>query len=225
MLAKTAKQRLSWVPAWSRVADQAERPANYISGQGIQHYQKYLEDFDILTELGLTAFRFGIEWARVQPAENTWDQRAIEHYRVYIAELNRRGIEPILTLWHWTMPVWFTDKGGLEKRRNLVYFDRYVQRIAQEFGGDLRYVLTINEPNVYTGFSYATGEWPPQRKNLIKFARVYYNLVLAHRRAYAILKAASPELQVGVAAQLANIQPKRPDNGQSICLCQQLVVS
>jgi beta-glucosidase len=209
-LARTAKKQVGWVPVWDKIEKQATDPANYISGNGIEHYTRYREDFDILQELGLNAFRFGIEWSRVQPTEDSWDEAAIEHYHEYIDELNRRGIEPVLTLWHWTMPVWFTDKGGLEKRQNLQYFDRYVERMAEEFGNKVHYIITVNEPSIYASFGYQIGEWPPQRKNLIVFLGVFYNLVLAHRRAYKILKAKNPDLQIGVAAQLANMQPKNP---------------
>lgn len=211
-LARTAQKNVGWVPVWPEIEKQATDPANYISGNGIEHYTRYHEDFDILQELGLNTFRFGIEWSRVQPTEDTWDEQAIRHYHDYIDELNRRGIEPVLTLWHWTMPTWFTDKGGLEKRRNLKYFDRYVQRMAKEYGTKVRYVITVNEPSIYASFGYQIGEWVPQRKNLFVFLNVFYNLVLSHRRAYAILKAENADLQIGVAAQLANMQPRRPHN-------------
>lgn len=211
-LAKTAKRRLGYLENWDTIQAEATNPENYVSGRGVDHYRRYEEDFDIAKGLNLNAFRFGIEWSRVQPHQDAWDAGAIQHYRDYIKALKARGIEPVLNLWHWTMPTWFTDKGGFEKRANLKYWEAYVDRIAQEFGKELHYVITINEPNVYASFSYLTGEWVPQRKNGFTFMRVFYNLAVAHRRAYKILKRHKPSLQVGVAAQLANIQAKRPHN-------------
>lgn len=211
-LARTAKERIGWVPAWQAIQPQATDPANYISGSGVEHYERYKEDFAILEQLGMNAFRFGIEWSRLQPSEGTWDQQAIEHYRRYIQELKDRGIEPILTIWHWTMPVWFTDKGGFTRRRNLTYFDGYAARVAREFGHMVKYIIILNEPNVYAGHSYLLGEWPPEKKSAIGFVRVYWNLAQAHRRSYRILKQAHPTLQVGIAAQLGNMQPKRAGN-------------
>lgn len=211
-LARTALKNVGWVPVWPEIEKQATDPNNYISGKGVEHYTRYREDFDIMQELGLNSFRFGIEWSRVQPTEDNWDEAAIQHYHEYIDELNHRGIEPVLTLWHWTMPTWFTDKGAFTRTSNLKYFDRYVQRMAEEFGSKVRYVLTINEPNVYTGFSYLFGEWPPQQKNYLNFLRVYWNLTRAHQRAYRILKAANPGLMVGIAAQLSYQRPLRPRN-------------
>jgi beta-glucosidase len=211
-LAQTAHQRLSWMPRWEEIKEQSEKPENYVSGRGVDHYNHYKQDFSILQELNMNAFRFGIEWSRIEPEEGKWNIEAIEHYKRYIQELRKRQIEPFLNIWHWTVPVWFEEKGGFKKRSNLQYFDRFVQLIADEFTDDLTYILTLNEPNVFTMFSYLNGEWPPQEKNWLSFARVYWNLTRAHRRAYAILKAKKPTLMVGVATNLANIQAKRPHN-------------
>lgn len=211
--AKSAKKRLSWLPEWDRIAQRATDPANYISGRGVEHYKLYEQDFELVKNLNLNAFRFGIEWSRVEPEEGVWDKAQWEHYKKYIQTLLDMNIEPFLNIWHWTLPVWFTDKGGFSKRSNLKYFDRFVAKLSQELQiKELKYVITLNEPNVYTSFSYLTGEWPPQLKSPIKAALTYWNLTRAHHRAYNILKAVHPKLQIGVAAQLANIQAKRPHN-------------
>jgi beta-glucosidase len=123
-----------------------------------------------------------------------------------------RGIEPFANIWHWTMPVWFAEMGGFARRGNLKYFERFVQKLADELVDDLGYVITLNEPNVYASFGYLSGEWVPNEKKPLKFLHVYRNLYIAHRRAYRILKAAKPSLQVGLAPQLGNIQAKRPHN-------------
>jgi beta-glucosidase len=212
VLAQTAHQTLNWIPKWDIIKPQAEDPNNYVSGRGVEHYRRYKEDFDIAKKLNLNAFRFGIEWSRIEPEEGKWNDEAVEHYKEYILELRKRGIEPFLNIWHWTMPVWFTDKGGFKHRENVKYFERFVAKVAQEFIEDVTYVITLNEPNVYAVFSYGIGYWPPQEKNWFAFGRVFYNLAYAHRRAYKILKAKKPSLQVGIAAQLANIQAKRPQS-------------
>lgn len=211
-MAQTAHERLSWLPNWSQIKASAENPENYVSGKGVEHYSRYREDFDILKQLNLNAFRFGIEWSRLEPEEGKWDETEVEHYKSYIKELRSRHIEPVLNIWHWTMPTWFTDKGGFEKRSNVHYFERLVQKVADEFADDLTYIITLNETNVYSSFSYITGEWPPNRKNFYQFWKVYGNLVRAHKRAYKILKTKKPGLKIGIAQQLANIQAKRPHN-------------
>jgi len=209
-LALTAEKRLDWLPNWDTISRQASQPSNYLSGNGVGHQQRYTQDFDILTTLHMNAFRCGIEWSKLEPQEGSWDTDAIEYYRQYFNELKQRGITPIVTLWHWTMPVWFTDKGGFAKRKNLRYFERYVAKVAELFANDLSYVITLNEPNVYATFGYLNGEWPPQAKSPVLAVVAYHNLMLAHRRAYHILKAANPNIQVGIAAQLADMQPTKP---------------
>lgn len=209
-LAQTAHIRLSWLPSWEKYKNQAEEPSNYVSGEGVDHFNRYKEDFDLIKELNLNSFRFSIEWSRIEPLEGKWDQNAIEHYQNYIAELRKRRIEPFLNLWHWTLPVWFSEKGGFEKAENLKYFDRFVEKVATDLLHDVEYVLTLNEPNNYSSFGYLLGEWPPQKKNFFLFAKVYYNLAKAHRRAYKIIKKHKPSAQVGGALILANIQAKHP---------------
>ncbi len=211
-LARTAHQRLDWLPGWRDVKPLAENPENYVSGRGVEHYKRYREDFDIAKSLNLNSLRFGIEWSRLEPEEGIWDEKEVEHYRTYIAELRARGIEPFLNIWHWTVPVWFEQKGGFTKKRNLKYFWRFVQKVADEYVEDLSYVITLNEPNVYTAFSHSSGQWPPQNKSKLVTLTVYMNLVRAHKRAYKILKAKKPSLMIGLASQLANIQAKRPHN-------------
>lgn len=212
-LARTAHQRLGWLPGWHDIKDQAEDPDNYVSGKGVEHYKRYQQDFDIAKkDLNLNALRFGIEWSRIEPEEGKWNEREIEHYRNYILELRKRGLEPFLNIWHWTLPEWFAKKGGFEKRQNLKYFWRFVQKVADEYADDLSYVITLNEPNVYVTFSYLYGDWPPLRRNVITSTIVYFNLVAAHKKAYKILKKRKPSLMIGLASQLANIQAKRPHN-------------
>ncbi|MEO8863003.1 MAG: family 1 glycosylhydrolase, partial [Candidatus Saccharimonadales bacterium] len=80
-LAYTAHQRYSTLPSWDDVKSRAEDPDNYISGDGVDHYNRYEEDFDIAKQLHLNAFRFGIEWSRIEPQEGVWDEKEVEHYR------------------------------------------------------------------------------------------------------------------------------------------------
>jgi beta-glucosidase len=211
-LANTAHDRLGWLQNWDDIKKDAKDPDNYISGKGVEHYSLYKEDIKIVKKLNLNSFRFGIEWSRLEPREGFFDQQAIDHYKNYIAELRKQGIEPFLNIWHWTMPLWFSEKGGFYKKENLKYWDSFVQKIADELCVKVNYIITLNEPNVYTSFGYVTGGWPPNERNWLKSSLVIWNLVKAHKRAYAILKTKKPTLQIGIANQLANIQAKRPHN-------------
>lgn len=211
-LAKTADKRYGHLPKWDEIKAQVKDPNNYVSGRGVDHYSRYEEDFKLLKKLNLNTFRFGVEWSRLEPEEGQWNQEALDHYRTYIEKLREMDIEPVINLWHWTTPVWFAEKGGFNKGANLKYFDRFVAKITDEYGHLFRYVLTLNEPNNYISFGYQLGTWPPGEKNILHAGWTYWNLVRAHRRAYRIIKRRYPETQVGIAAQLANIQAKHPHN-------------
>jgi beta-glucosidase len=211
-LAKNSHKKLKYLPRWEDIKKYAEDPNNYVSGKGVDHYNKFREDFDILKKLELNSFRFGVEWSRIEPEEGVWNQEAIEHYHLYIDELKKRGIAPIMNIWHWTMPTWFTDKGGFKKYSNIKFFDQFIEKIADEYSNKIDYVITLNEPNVYASYGYLNGQWPPQEKNFFAFLKVYWILTKAHKHSYKILKSKNPQINVGVAAQLSNIQAKRPHN-------------
>ncbi len=99
-LADGAEKRLGHLPNWEEIKKRATDPNNYVSGKGIDHWGRYKEDFDIAKKLSLNAFRFGIEWSRLEPEEGKWDESALEHYRDYIKQLKKRGLEPFMNIWH-----------------------------------------------------------------------------------------------------------------------------
>lgn len=177
-LAARAPYQFGDVQQWPQVSREAKNPHNYVSGRAVDHYRRYEEDFDILTSLGMNAFRFGIEWARIEPEEGVWDAQEIDHYRTYLRELKKRDITPVVTLFHFTLPVWFAQKGGFEKRRNVKYFVQFAEKILEELGADLTWIITINEPTVYVGQSYSVGDWPPNKTGRLRSLMVLENLIL-----------------------------------------------
>lgn len=198
-LATQAAHRDDDLPKWSRIKREAMAPNNYISGKATDHYSRYEEDFDLLEALHMNAFRFSIEWSRVEPSEGAWDAAAIDHYKKYIQSLKKRGIEPIVTLFHFTLPVWFTELGGFEKRKNVGYFIRFVEKIMTELGAHLRFVITINEPSVYASESYLTGNWPPNIQSKRTSFAVLNNLAYAHKKSRQIIKHLQRRARVSVA--------------------------
>ena len=158
-------------------------PNNYVSGELADHYNRYKEDFDLLQKMHMNAYRFSIEWSRIEPQEGVWNIEAIAHYRQYIEELINRKIEPIVTLFHFTLPVWFTKKGGFEERSNIKYFTRFAKKIIGELGNSVRLIITINEPEVYAAESYYNQDWPPAVHSYYKWWRVMNNLATAHCQA------------------------------------------
>lgn len=182
---------------------------NYISGRACEHYTRFEDDFDIAKSLGHNAHRFSIEWSRIEPEEGTFDQNEIEHYRTVIRALRARGLEPFVTLWHWTLPLWMRDKGGAESSDFPLYFSRYVERMVREFKDEVTYWMTLNEPTSVIVNSYVRGIWPPMKKSLIAALSVYQTLAQAHRAAYAAIHALHPGALVGFGNILVFYEPYR----------------
>lgn len=188
-LSVQAPHQFGDIDSWPRIKKEATRPDNYVSGRGVDHYHRYEEDFAILKSLNMNAFRFCIEWARIEPQEGAWDAAAIAHYRTYLRTLKKMGITPVVTLFHFTLPEWFMVKGGFEKRRNVKYFVYYVEKVLSELGRDIEWIVTINEPTVYAGESYLEGHWPPNKTRKRDLLRVLCNLVVAHKKVYKLTRA------------------------------------
>ncbi|WP_461864786.1 glycoside hydrolase family 1 protein [Thermococcus sp.] len=159
----------------------------YKSGKACNHWELYREDIELMAALGYSAYRFSIEWSRIFPKENELNKNALQRYQEIIDLLNERGITPMVTLHHFTSPLWFMKKGGFAKEENLRYWERYVKAVAESVEG-AELIATFNEPMVYVMMGYMTGEWPPFIKNPLKAGKVEANLLKAHAMAYEILK-------------------------------------
>jgi beta-glucosidase len=204
-LAAQAQYQWGDLESWSDIREIARDPHSYVSGKSADHYHRYREDFEIIQKLQMNAFRFSVEWSRVEPKEGVWDVEAVEHYKAYARELKAKGIEPIVTLFHFTLPVWFSDKGGFEKRGNVEYFVRFAERIVRELGQSVRYVITINEPEVYASESYLMGHWPPAQASKWTYWRVMNNLAYAHNKAAAAVHRINRRYKVSIAKNSAYV--------------------
>lgn len=198
-LAAQAQYHFADLDSWPRIKDQAKDPNNYVSAKSADHYHLYEQDFDLLKKMNMNAYRFSIEWSRIEPKEGVWDAKEIEHYKRYVDELKRRDIEPVVTLFHFTLPVWFADLGGFEKHRNVKYFTRFAEKIIRELGISVRYIVTLNEPEVYVAASYLVGHWPPSRTSKWETWRVTNNLAYAHNQAAKVIHAINRRYKVSIA--------------------------
>lgn len=114
----------------------------------VDHYHRYEEDIRLLAESGMNAYRFSIEWARIEPQEGSFDEAETAHYRDVIRCCKKYGVEPVVTLHHFSSPKWLIGKGGWEAESTVADFERYVRYIIDALGSELRYVCTINEANM-----------------------------------------------------------------------------
>jgi beta-glucosidase len=118
------------------------------SGAAVDHYNRYEEDIALLANAGLNAYRFSIEWARIQPTQNEWRDDEIEHYRKVLACCRKNGITPVVTMHHFSSPKWLIESGGWEEPGTVSYFAAYCKRVAENLGDLMEYVCTINEANM-----------------------------------------------------------------------------
>ena len=181
------------------------------------HWEKWKEDIDIAAGLGLETLRFSVEWARIQPEEGVIDREAVARYREEIEYMKQRGIRPLLTVHHFTDPVWFSRKGGFLKPANVRYFLKYTGIVVNSFGDLVSDYVTFNEPNVYALMGYTGRGFPPGRSDIREARRVLSVMAGCHIRAYAKIHRMRKSMgyrdtRVGFALQMRSFAPLHPDS-------------
>jgi len=166
-------------------------------GLSANHYELYDEDHQLYRKLNHNTLRTGIEWSRIVPTENEVDEDEIEHYHKVFESLKRNNLEGFVTLYHFTLPIWFERKGGFKKTKNLKYFQEYSEIIAKNFP-EINFWNPINEPAVVPLMGYLYGEFPPSQKSLLAYCKVYRNMMKAHALSYRSLKEYNPKSQIGI---------------------------
>lgn len=181
---------------WAKAAREGLVPT---CGRACDHYNRFEADFDMAKSLGHNCHRLSIEWARFEPHEGVFDENEIEHYKAVLRALKERQIEPFVTLWHFTIPQWFADKGGFESADSPEIFARYCARVVHELDGLCTHYATINEPIVFASNGWIRGTWAPFKKNaFLQYFTVRRNLARAHNRAYEETKKVKPNVDVGI---------------------------
>jgi beta-glucosidase len=184
------------------------------SEKACDQYNRFAADFDLIKNFGHNAHRFSLEWSRIEPREGVFSTTEIEHYRQVLVALRERGIEPMVTLHHFTNPLWLSSMGGWENPRVVEYFSRYTKVVAAELGDLVRFWNTINEPTIYAYMGYLEGVAPPGAQNPRLAALVSMNMLRAHGLAYHILHETSrgKRCEVGIAKHIRITDPLRPRN-------------
>lgn len=154
------------------------------SGKACDQYNRFKSDLDLAKQLRHNAHRFSLEWSRIEPEEGKFSKEALDHYRHIIKTLRALNIDPIVTLNHFTLPLWFYNKGGWTRRNSEYAFAAFAEKVAEEFGEDVKYWITLNEPIVYTYASHVEGTWPPGQQSFRSASKVFLTLLRAHCLAY-----------------------------------------
>lgn len=175
--------------------------------EAVDGYRRYAGDYDQAKQMHTNAYRMSVEWARIEPEQGKYDQAAIATYRKMFKALRQRGIAPMVTIFHFGMPIWFDAKGGFTKEENLPDYLDFVKKVVSEFKDDVDWWNTVNEPLVFAFKSYDEGTWPPFQTDRNLAMRVARNLMVAHGKAYRAIHAGDPVAYVGYAHNTTLLQP------------------
>src|SRR5947208_3570355 len=168
------------------------------------------DDVRLLTQLGLNAYRMSVEWARIEPRQGQFDQAALDTYRRQLDALRQAGIEPMLTLHHFTSPQWLADQGGWSSADVVPRFVDYADRVSRQTQDLVRWWITINEPSILGFKAYIEGSWPPHRPmHLRGFVRLMRHARRGHAFVRQVLRRARPDAMVSMAFAIWPMQPVR----------------
>ncbi len=159
------------------------------SGDACRHLELFDADFALAQADGHNAHRLSLEWSRLEPAPGQFDPGAVAHYHEVLGSLRRRGLEPVVTLHHFTNPLWIADAGGWESRETVDRFVRFAGFCAREYGGEVDWWCTVNEPEVFAFRGWSEGIWPPAVRDNSRALAVIAHQLEAHGRAYRVLHA------------------------------------
>lgn len=168
---------------------------------------RWKEDLERAAAAGQNTHRLSIEWSRIQPEADRWDESALERYREILRGAVELGLKPMVTLHHFTDPLWLVELGAWESDATPSLFAEYVARAVdglKEFNADW---VTINEPNVYAYSGYVNGTFPPGKKDMNVAFKVMVNLVKGHALAYHAIHQVQPEAHVGLAINYRSLHP------------------
>ena len=179
---------------------------------------RWKEDLDRAAETGQNAHRFSVEWSRIQPEPDQWDESALERYRAMLRGMLERGITPMVTLHHFSDPVWLAEKGthstgsgqGWETDAVVPLFEKFVRKVVEALKEYTSLWCTVNEPNVYALNGYITGDFPPGKHNMRLAMVVIANMLKAHAAAYRAIHEIQPEARVGYAWHYRPMNAARP---------------
>jgi beta-glucosidase len=174
-------------------------PCKEPSGTAIEHYTRYARDIAMLADLGFNTYRFSVEWARIEPAEDEFDETQLAHYRKMVELCGKSKLTPMVTLNHFTLPKWLADRGGWLTPSMARLFERYTQRVVEALGDQVEWFCTLNEPGMVAFGGYGGGfPFPPGLKGIDNWKAATARLIEAHKVSRAAIKKRRPDAKVGL---------------------------
>jgi beta-glucosidase len=193
--------------SWTDYEIKSKRQLEDLVGKGCNRWDTFKEDISLIATLGMTAYRFSIEWSKIEPREGFFDQSVLDHYDTLIDEIISQGIKPFITLFHHTLPLWFAQRGGFEKKENIRYFVRYANYIFDRLHTKILFWIILNEPIGYAIEAYFRGNYPPCKKKLKLAGKVARNMMKAHVLIAQEYKYKNSSIKVGIAHIIQLLDP------------------
>lgn len=173
------------------------------------HYHRFKEDVALMKEIGLKSYRFSISWSRIIPDKGKINQKGILFYQELVSELKAAGIEPIVTIFHWDLPLWIDKVGGWKNPKVVSYFGEYTKIIVDALSNHVSYWITINEPQCFIMNGYLQGAHAPFHRDFFGLSKIARNAMLAHSAAVDIIRErAKLGSKVGIAMAAGSYIPK-----------------
>jgi beta-glucosidase len=177
---------------WSSWEKLGKIEGGVISGRCTDHWNRYKEDLYLAKELGINSYRFSIEWSRIEPEEGAWDNSAIEWYGQILAECEKYNITPMVTLHHFTSPIWFSEQGDFRSEMASAKFGAYVKKMVKTLGNRIPLWCTLNEPIIMCVGKYLAKFQPPGTFEPQKCSELFSGLLKSHVRAYDLIHSEMP---------------------------------
>ncbi len=191
-------------------ASQLQNKKDFVfPGKACEGYSCCFDDIQLLKDIGCNAYRFSVEWSKIEPQLSKFDNKVLQHYADFCDALIKNNIKPVITIHHYTDPIWFLEKGGFEKEENIGYFVEFCEKLSEALAGKVHMYLTFNSPSGYAMPSYLLGDKPPFKKDMHLAATVLKNMLETHVQVYKEIKKQDSKVQVGILKNIYQLDPWR----------------
>ncbi|MGH9028687.1 MAG: glycoside hydrolase family 1 protein [Acidimicrobiales bacterium] len=191
---------------WWAYEHERDTPCVCSSGDACDSWHRWSEDVDLVESLGFGAYRFSLEWSRIEPAEGEWSKATLDHYREMCARCREKGLVPIVTFNHFTIPSWLAARGGWESTDAPERFGLFCERATGQLGDLVGWACTLNEPNIVSAMGYRYAVFPPRVSDPARSEAVSAALCRAHRLGVEALRAGPGEFPVGLTLSMSDYQ-------------------
>jgi beta-glucosidase len=194
----------NWNNDWWEFEHREATHCRDVSGDAVDHFHRYPDDIRLLKELGFGAYRFSLEWSRIEPEDGEFSRAALDHYRRMLACCLEHDVMPVLTFHHFTTPRWLMARGTWADPGIVDRFARFCERSTAALGDLVGMGCTINEPNVVSTLGYIMADFPPGLRDFDAFAKANEHLIAAHRKAYDIIKGGRGDFPLGLTLSMSD---------------------